>query len=156
MATSERLILLHTRAHTRRRYVDPHADADKVGGCTYELTAVLIHSGTAFSGHYYAYVLDSTKREWFNFNDEVVTPLSSKDVDLDFFANAFGGKSDGSSSASAYVLLYHRVDAAASQSGGFDHKTAPVDTSAMDIGVPAALAALIRTENETWRKDRAE
>jgi hypothetical protein len=30
--------------------------------------------------------------------------------DLSFFVKAFGGRSDGASSASAYVLLYHRIE----------------------------------------------
>lgn len=111
----------------------------------YELTAVLIHSGTAFSGHYFAYVLDPEKKQWLNFNDEVVTPLYSESVDNDFFQKAFGGRSDGASSASAYVLLYRRADPAPS-----DQSSAEVQT------ISAPLASAIATENQKWAKDRAE
>ena len=219
-------------------YVDPLADPDLVGGTAYELASVLIHSGTAFSGHYFAYVRDSSTGKWRNFNDESVTPLggsggSAADnsggggtggqtergsvknhrvqdtsfsaaesgggassrveggghggdagggdddgdggEDLSFFVKAFGGRSDGASSASAYVLLYHRVETGPdgdsdgdNASSGTEGRNSKEDASKsaempqqhvnMSIGgggvVPNALAAAIEAENDKWRADR--
>ncbi|CAE7829097.1 usp47, partial [Symbiodinium sp. KB8] len=42
---------------------------------TFELFAVLVHSGGALGGHYYAYVKDLESCRWFNFNDSSVSPI---------------------------------------------------------------------------------
>ncbi|CAD8133518.1 unnamed protein product [Paramecium pentaurelia] len=39
----------------------------------YQLTALLIHSGTAVSGHYYCFIFDG--KYWWKFNDRVVTQV---------------------------------------------------------------------------------
>jgi ubiquitin C-terminal hydrolase len=41
----------------------------------YELSGVLVHSGTTDSGHYYSYCKDRTG-QWYKFNDETVTPFA--------------------------------------------------------------------------------
>ncbi|KAL5489782.1 hypothetical protein ACEPAI_4614 [Sanghuangporus weigelae] len=44
----------------------------------YELRGVLLHKGpSAYHGHYEAQVYNQEKKKWYQFNDEVVTPLSS-------------------------------------------------------------------------------
>ena len=43
------------------------------GGLDYELFAVLIHSGTAVGGHYFAYIKDLTEQRWYDFNDSCVS-----------------------------------------------------------------------------------
>ena len=35
----------------------------------------MIHAGSASGGHYYAYIKDFTKQEWFCFNDQSVSPV---------------------------------------------------------------------------------
>jgi len=42
----------------------------------YELYAILIHSGNASGGHYYAYIKDFGSGQWFCFNDQNVTRVS--------------------------------------------------------------------------------
>lgn len=39
----------------------------------YELFSIMIHSGSASGGHYYAYIKDFQKDMWFCFNDQTVT-----------------------------------------------------------------------------------
>jgi ubiquitin carboxyl-terminal hydrolase 47 len=39
----------------------------------YELFAILIHSGSALGGHYYAYIKSFAEDKWFEFNDSTVT-----------------------------------------------------------------------------------
>jgi ubiquitin carboxyl-terminal hydrolase 47 len=42
----------------------------------YELYSIMIHSGSASGGHYYAYIKDFAKGEWFCFNDQSVTRVT--------------------------------------------------------------------------------
>lgn len=46
------------------------------GKYLYELFAIMIHSGSASGGHYYAYIKEFEHNEWFCFNDQTVTSVS--------------------------------------------------------------------------------
>jgi ubiquitin carboxyl-terminal hydrolase 47 len=70
----------------------------KQGDLVYELYAVLVHSGSAIGGHYYAYIKSFDDGNWYNFNDSTVTPITLEDV-----TKVFG---DGRGSATAYMLKY--------------------------------------------------
>uniref|UniRef100_A0A7S4BAA5 USP domain-containing protein n=1 Tax=Chrysotila carterae TaxID=13221 RepID=A0A7S4BAA5_CHRCT len=71
----------------------------------YELYAVLVHSGSASFGHYYALIKDLEEGDWHEFNDSVVRPIKASDL-----SKTFGGAESGWG-ASAYMLLYRQVDA---------------------------------------------
>lgn len=43
---------------------------------TYALSAVLVHSGGAYGGHYFAYIWDG--KNWYKFNDSSVTKVDKK------------------------------------------------------------------------------
>jgi len=75
----------------------PHHDAQ------YELYGVLVHSGSATFGHYYALIKDMDAGEWHEFNDASVRPIKESEL-----ARAFGS---GGSGGSAYLLLYRALDA---------------------------------------------
>lgn len=45
------------------------------GPYMYELFAIMIHSGSASGGHYYAYIKDFDSNEWFCFNDQNVSTV---------------------------------------------------------------------------------
>lgn len=45
------------------------------GSYNYELFSIMIHSGSASGGHYYAYIKDFRTNEWFCFNDQSVTQV---------------------------------------------------------------------------------
>lgn len=47
------------------------------GPYKYELFSIMIHSGSASGGHYYAYIKEFDNGEWFCFNDQSVSPVSS-------------------------------------------------------------------------------
>ena len=47
------------------------------GPFKYELFSIMIHSGSASGGHYFAYIKDFDTNEWFCFNDDVVSPVST-------------------------------------------------------------------------------
>ena len=44
----------------------------------YELYSIMIHSGGAYGGHYYAYIKSFEDGKWYNFNDSSVTELASE------------------------------------------------------------------------------
>jgi ubiquitin C-terminal hydrolase len=82
----------------------------------YTLHSVVVHQGSANSGHYYAYIKPTLKDFWVQFNDEIVRPADKYEV----FNNNFGGthktyrhKSKGeiisnsnSYESNAYILVY--------------------------------------------------
>lgn len=47
------------------------------GPYMYELFAIMIHSGSASGGHYYAYIKDIESDDWYCFNDQTVSTVSS-------------------------------------------------------------------------------
>ncbi|OHT15438.1 hypothetical protein TRFO_14027 [Tritrichomonas foetus] len=70
----------------------------ETGTNIYKLTGVIMHSGSADSGHYYSFVKNKETAEWFKYNDKDVTPVTLDDVLKE--GNGF--------SAQAYILFYER------------------------------------------------
>ncbi|GJJ12668.1 hypothetical protein Clacol_006912 [Clathrus columnatus] len=115
-----------------------HPDTTLTDDHLYELRGVLLHKGaSAYHGHYEAQVFDVTKKQFYQFNDEVVTPISSlqlhkptadeklpnnrrtyarkkrRIVDSDIEAESSSVKDDltnYTSSKDAYMLIYARCD----------------------------------------------
>lgn len=106
------------------------------GQYVYELFSIMIHSGSASGGHYYAYIKEFENGEWFCFNDQNVSPVSrysfrSRKQNIKYNQNSlyqlskddieksFGGSPGGrsfysssySSSTNAYMLMYRQIDA---------------------------------------------
>ena len=79
----------------------------KQGDYIYELFSILIHSGSAMGGHYYAYIRSFQDGKWYNFNDSSVTPISEIEV-KERLMEMYGGES----STSAYMLQYRKYDPA--------------------------------------------
>lgn len=50
--------------------------ANEPGPYNYELFSIMIHSGSASGGHYYAYIKEFENGEWFCFNDQNVSSAS--------------------------------------------------------------------------------
>ncbi|KAH7160030.1 hypothetical protein B0J13DRAFT_119407 [Dactylonectria estremocensis] len=84
----------------------------------FELVGVLVHSGTAESGHYYSYIRErpssSDRQSWIEFNDDMVTPWDPAMME----SSTFGGPdhrppydTNGmlyDKTYSAYMLFYQR------------------------------------------------
>ncbi|XP_058838684.1 ubiquitin carboxyl-terminal hydrolase 47 isoform X2 [Topomyia yanbarensis] len=83
------------------------------GPYLYELFAIMIHSGSASGGHYYAYIKDFQTCKWFSFNDQTVSPISHDDIQKSFGGSASKAYYSGaySSSTNAYMLMYRQIDA---------------------------------------------
>ena len=128
----------------------------------YELVGVLIHSGSAHSGHYYSYIRErvpadeGSEPKWYEFNDRNVTSFSSEDLPY----QAFGGKDENSyhpmeKSFSAYMLFYERKN---TYSAGEYSKTPIHEGSvALDVtadgGEPEVQSAILDT---IWKEEVLE
>jgi len=81
----------------------------------YELRGIVVHSGTAFAGHYYSYIKDrttSTGGNWNLFDDTSVDPWDPVTLDEDCFGGKFrpeGSAQEYDRPNSAYMLIYERV-----------------------------------------------
>lgn len=94
------------RREFQRKEIDRYL---KDGENVYELFSIMIHSGSALGGHYYAYIKSFEDSSWFNFNDSYVKGIEEREIE-----KVFGGKSnskgwDSSYSANAYLLMYRKV-----------------------------------------------
>ncbi|RXG60069.1 Ubiquitin carboxyl-terminal hydrolase 47 [Armadillidium vulgare] len=81
------------------------------GPYVYELFSIMVHSGSASGGHYYAYIKDLKTGEWFCFNDQSVSRITYDDIRKTYGgANSRGYYSSWTSSANAYMLMYRQAD----------------------------------------------
>ena len=74
-----------------------------------KLKGLVVHLGTADSGHYYSYI-NTVEGKWFEFNDDVVSPFNIKDLKQ----QTFGGKEKNDdlefdNIANGYLLVYEKV-----------------------------------------------
>lgn len=128
----------------------------------YDLVGVLVHSGTADSGHYYSFIKErsqgrSEKQQWLHFNDSLVETFDVKEMPK----QCFGGFDDISHwddaqkrdlvthfprSYNAYMLLYER-------------REMDVDRSLVDerglAKVPTSIDDEIQKENQSFLTDKS-
>lgn len=73
----------------------------KQGENVYELFSILIHSGSAMGGHYYAYIKSFEDGKWYNFNDSSVSIIPEAEVSSEI-QKMYGGGADAKTSS--YML----------------------------------------------------
>ncbi|XP_073203701.1 ubiquitin carboxyl-terminal hydrolase 47 isoform X1 [Lepidochelys kempii] len=79
----------------------------------YELFSVMVHSGSAAGGHYYACIKSFNDEQWYSFNDQHVSKITQEDI-----KKTYGGASGSrgyyssafASSTNAYMLIYRLKD----------------------------------------------
>lgn len=165
-----------------RPFMDPVPDSNTEEGTTdsvsgeeeynYELIAVLLHIGSAFSGHYSCYLRDVSSCEegkWLLFNDSNVTAVDDEHIALAFSAQDThtsssdkrgpscdieglkthagatlgGGGGISSSFKNAYMLIYRQKSSENLSFVGNDF-------------IPAYLRSHIEKENEIYVKQKDE
>lgn len=52
------------------------------GPFEYELFSIMIHSGSASGGHYYAYIKEFDNGQWYCFNDQSVTSVRNANTEM--------------------------------------------------------------------------
>ncbi|KAK3937263.1 ubiquitin carboxyl-terminal hydrolase 34, partial [Diplogelasinospora grovesii] len=120
----------------------------------FELVGILVHSGTAESGHYYSYVRErpsnSNSEVWVEFNDDIVSQWDPAQMEN----SCFGGPDYRShfenngvlydKTYSAYMLFYQRSSSLARKQEVLRQSAQP---SPMRVGVPQELEEFIQDEN---------
>ena len=116
----------------------------------YELVGVLVHTGTADSGHYYSFIKDREKNQnsWYQFNDRDVDPFDEKDIP----SSCFGGYENSTqwdSNLHKYVQQYRqKMDNAYML---FYQRIQPEPTSSDNLGIEAKLPDQIY--NSIWQEN---
>ena len=65
--------ILNAEKQHRQKLDQDISEFLKEGPYVYELYAVIVHSGGALGGHYYAYINSFENGNWYNFNDSSVS-----------------------------------------------------------------------------------
>ncbi|KAL8960540.1 MAG: hypothetical protein Q9193_002775 [Seirophora villosa] len=122
----------------------------------FELVGILVHTGTAESGHYYSYIRERScwpeqGSTWVEFNDTDVTPFNPAQIpDM-----CFGGATESAGytatsypkSWNAYMLFYQRVGTADANA---PHQQLEFGRPLMDETLPLDLANRITIDNENF------
>jgi len=115
----------------------------------YELFSVLIHSGGAAGGHYYAIIKNVYDGKWFKFNDSSVQEINEKEIELMYgereneTVDEKGNNKiirNQNFSTNAYLLLYRKKE-----------KSPPADTK-----IPDYITSLVHEENIKFHQEKAE
>ena len=72
----------------------------------YHLQGVIIHQGTAESGHYYSLIRHNSA--WLKCNDQIITPFDQKNIGKEAFGGVFQYGETQICEKSAYLLIYKR------------------------------------------------
>ncbi|KAK2527276.1 Usp47 [Columba livia] len=88
-------------------------DVEDESSLLYELFSVMVHSGSAAGGHYYACIKSFSDDQWYSFNDQHVSKITQEDI-----KKTYGGSSGSrgyyssafASSTNAYMLIYRLKD----------------------------------------------
>jgi ubiquitin carboxyl-terminal hydrolase 7 len=93
-------------------------EADRSRSAKFDLYGVLVHTGSAQGGHYFAFLRPSMAPEWFQFNDTRVSRATSQQAIQDNYGSA-------AQATSGYMLIYVRQDDAPMIFAPVDDSTIP-------------------------------
>ncbi|CAK4690853.1 hypothetical protein LEN26_015250 [Aphanomyces euteiches] len=140
---------LYEQEDTWRSDYDVQAVIDASGPYVYELFSVLIHSGSAMGGHYYAYIKSFEDGQWYNFNDSNVSKITEAEV-----RTAWGPKPTSiSTSTSSHSMYYRSSHSTCAYMLMYRIVSAKNETSVSDEEVPQFLKDVIK-DDEDKREQR--
>jgi ubiquitin C-terminal hydrolase len=93
--------------HERNKLIERYS---KEGQNVYELYSIMIHSGSALGGHYYAYIKNFEDGKWYSFNDSIVSEITSEDIHKVYGGDSYTVGSYSNCSTNAYLLMYRRYE----------------------------------------------
>ncbi|XP_029316325.1 ubiquitin carboxyl-terminal hydrolase 47 isoform X2 [Cottoperca gobio] len=111
--TMHRIKLNDRMAFPEELDMSPFIDVEDENTLTFELFSVMVHSGSAAGGHYYACIKSFSDGQWYSFNDQHVSKITPDDI-----RKTYGGSSGSrgyyssafASSTNAYMLIYRLKD----------------------------------------------
>ncbi|KAK0630801.1 hypothetical protein B0T17DRAFT_231975 [Bombardia bombarda] len=138
-----------------RPYTIEHLSGEDTPDDIFELVGVLVHSGTAESGHYYSYIRErptsGDSQVWVEFNDDVVTSWDPAQMETSCFGGPdYRSQFDNNGviydkTYSAYMLFYERSTSVAKNQQLLRQCGYP---SPFSVDVSPDLAGHIQLENE--------
>ena len=126
----------------------------------YELFSMLMHSGSALAGHYFAYIKELHSGKWYKFNDSRVTDATEEELSAAMGGGASGGGAGTAAAAasmgnvsvvrnaaSTYMCLFRRVgsegSAVSNATGGGGGEGEVDGNSSLRVPVPAGLKEML-------------
>ncbi|ELR08910.1 hypothetical protein VC83_05858 [Pseudogymnoascus destructans] len=136
-----------------RPYKVEHLMDGEIPSDMFELVGILVHSGTAESGHYYSYIRERPSHgkhpAWVEFNDDHVTSFDPNSIEASCFGGLdYRGPENGSfqfdKSWSAYMLFYQRSSIVE------EHQQELIATNqrTFQLPIPQLFSNYITRENE--------
>ncbi|KAI2639698.1 hypothetical protein GGS26DRAFT_541160 [Hypomontagnella submonticulosa] len=119
----------------------------------FELVGVLVHSGTAESGHYYSYIRErpttGDAESWVEFNDETVTSWDASQMQNACFGGSdyrsqFDGGTTYEKVYSAYMLFYQRSTSLRDEQEMLEESG---QTGPLRSNLPRALKSQVKDDN---------
>ncbi|KAI2785330.1 hypothetical protein F4815DRAFT_490487 [Daldinia loculata] len=119
----------------------------------FELVGILVHSGTAESGHYYSYIRErptaSSTPSWVEFNDEIVTSWDPSQMESACFGGPdyrpqFEAGAAYEKVYSAYMLFYQRSTSLQKEQ---DMLTASGQVGPFRCNLPRSLESQVKEDN---------
>jgi ubiquitin carboxyl-terminal hydrolase 34 len=141
---------LDMRPYTIEHLSNPSED---IGEDLFELVGVLVHSGTAESGHYYSYIRERPRgggnEVWVEFNDDVVSSWDPVQLESSCFGGPdyrppFDGNVIYDKTYSAYMLFYQRSSSLQQEQDMIIQNNLRVPVR---VPVPSHMSRYIQTEN---------
>ena len=142
-------------------------DNDKL---EYRLSGVIVHSGTAFAGHYYSFIRDRDEKTgeltgddddlgtWRRYDDTCVEPYDPSCLEDDCFGGSFVHKTDASEEVqtltyekpnSAYILFYEKKKKNSMMELRDSHMSdmAEVSAGVFDLNMNPEMALMVEKDN---------